>query len=257
METDVREMKRTELLGIPVDSGGSEQCLRDVERLFATRRATVAARSESPLAQHIAFLSLLGLLNARRNHESHRYFGTATLVLPVTRLLATGARILGRPRLSVFRPFDFVIRLLSLAEKHRQSVYLFGSRKGDLERAERNLRVSFPNLILVGRFSGYFPESRADDIVRAIRKASPALLLIGSGVPGRALWGLRNSNNLNPGLSLWVDDYFEICAGRKKNNRRVSLNSVIEVITKPWRIVRVFSFLYYFLLILIHRLRGW
>jgi len=58
------------------------------------------------------------------------------------------------------------------------------------------------------------------NVLLAIKKATPAFLLVGSGLPGRDLWILRRKKELTPGIYLWVDDCFDVFSGRKKSGRQ-------------------------------------
>ena len=73
-------------------------------------------------------------------------------------------------------------------ESHYKSLYLLGGHKKSLMQAERNVRETFPNLAIVGRYVGYYPRSIEPDIVQAIYKASPSLVLLSEGIKEKNLW---------------------------------------------------------------------
>lgn len=202
-----QSLTRTRLLNVPVDVVDEAQALAHVERLLLDKQ------------QHqIVFLTLKGLFRGRRDPEFRRCLREAALVLPVYPGLVKAAAFLRRGALSLYSPFSFVIRLLSTAERLNRSVYLLGARKEDLERAERNLRGSFPRLRLVGRFAGYYPKADERDVLLAIKKATPAFLLAADGLPGRELWVLRRKRELTPGIALWVGDCFDVFSGRRRSS---------------------------------------
>ena len=99
-------------------------------------------------------------------------------MLPVSRSVVRGARFLGRGLASLFNPFEFVIRTLSLIEKSKGAVYLLGARKRTLEAAEENLRGSFHGIRVVGRYFGFYSKKIEASIVTAIKKSAPHLLLV-------------------------------------------------------------------------------
>lgn len=200
---------RVQLLNVPVDALDQDQALKCVEGFLLDGQR-----------HQIVFLSLERLLAARWNPEFRRCVREASLVLPISAAVVRGARFLGKGTLTVYSPFTFAIRLLSLAERLNRTVYLLGGHKQELEKAERNLRDSFRNLRLVGRHSGYYPRSLERNVLLAIKKATPSFLLVASGLPGRDLWILRRKKELTPGIYLWVDDCFDVFAGRKKSGRQ-------------------------------------
>ncbi|MBA7673708.1 N-acetylglucosaminyldiphosphoundecaprenol N-acetyl-beta-D-mannosaminyltransferase [subsurface metagenome] len=199
----------------------------------------------------IVFLDRKKLFKARRDPEFKRCLREASLILPVSSSIVIGARFLKEGNLTRYDSFPFVIRLLSLAERINRTVYLLGSRKEELERAERNLKDSFPGLRLVGRFSGFFSRDMQQNVLLAIKKASPSFLLVGNGPPAKDLWILRHKKEFNPGIYLWIGDCFDLFSGKKRNRPRGLLTRIVK---SSWKIFLIFPLFYYWILILIYKL---
>lgn len=208
----------------------------------------------------IVLLSTRDLLRARHNKELKRTLKEASLVIPISKGILRGARILRRQIPVRYMPFEFTIRLLGILERYKKSVYLLGSRPESLQVAASNLRASFPGLSIVGRCAGYFTKSMEKNIILAIKKAAPSLLLAGRGLPGRDPWIANNKRNLNAGIYLWCGDCYEVFSGRKNKPAKKSwdrgLESLPDLIRKPWRLARILIYFYYLMLLLIHRIRG-
>ena len=220
-------IKRIRLLDVPVDSINQDYALKVVERFLIDQQ------------QHqIVFLDRRKLFKARRNAEFRRCLRDASLILPISKSVVRGARFLRKSNLSLYDPFAFVIRLLAVVERLSKTVYLLGARKEDLERAERNLRDSFPGLRLVGRFSGYFPKEIRKNVLLGVKKASPSLLIVGHGLEGQDLWILRHKTELNPGIYLWAGDSFDRFSGKKSRSGFAF-----------WKIFLVFPVLYYWIIL--------
>ncbi len=208
----------------------------------------------------IVLLSTRDLLRARHNDELKRTLKEASLVIPISKGIIRGARILRRQIPVRYMPFEFTIKLLGILERYKKSVYLLGSRPESLQVAASNLRASFPGLSIVGRCAGYFAKSMEKNIILAIKKASPSLLLAGRGLPARDPWLANNKRNLNVGIYLWCGDCFEIFSGRKNKPSKRSwdrgLEALPDLIRKPWLLARSVFYFYYLILLLVHRLRG-
>lgn len=247
MESDAEKLKRIKVLDVPVDSIDPDMAAQAIVELL-----------DNGVHNQIVFLSLRGLLKARHDPELARCLRDAALVLPTSLAIVRGARFLGTGRLSLFNPFEFIIRLLSVVEKRKGSVYILGSRKSLLETAEENLLGSFHDIRVVGRFNGFFPRGIEADIVTAIKKSSPSLVLVGTGVTGKERWLLRHKREFNPGISLWADNCFEVFAGTEKQVSRklhaMGLGILSGIGRRPWRIVLVFPYLYYQILLLGYKL---
>ena len=217
---------RIRILDVPVDCVDEQQALK-----------VLASFLMDGEAHQLVFLNLKNLFKGRRDREFRRLLREASLILPVHPGIARATRWLRKLKLTVFSPFSFIIRMLSEVERLNRSVYLLGSRKEDIERAERNLRDSYPNLRLVGRFSGYFPKPAEKQVLMAIKKASPSYLMVGSGLPGKDLWILRKKRELNPGVYIWVGDCFEVFSGKRKLSRLAAEGSSLISVFWFWLIV--------------------
>ena len=240
---------RVRILDVPIDTLSLEDALVRVRSLL-----------EGEEHHQIVTLSMENFGRARRDPEFSRAVRQAPLVLPVTRTLASAAKALSRQSIQWIVPFDLVIRLLGVADEAGAAVYLLGARKEHLERTEKNLKASFPRLRLVGRYAGYYVSRVEQDIITAIRKSAPRLILVGTGVPGGELWPLRHRKQLSPGISLWVGDCFEVFAGARHQVSRslytAGLESYSGWLLRPWRLLRVFPRILFWIRILGHRLRG-
>jgi N-acetylglucosaminyldiphosphoundecaprenol N-acetyl-beta-D-mannosaminyltransferase len=180
------------------------------------------------------------------------------MVIPISKSLVGGARFLLKKKVHRYMPFDFVINLLSILEKREFSLYLLGGKMRILKKAEKNIRQTFPRLRIVGRFVGNFKHNEEPTILEAIRKAAPALLLVGKGVKGEERWIARNNAQLNNGLRLWCSDLFDVFAERRRRPSRKVFERGFEWIgfcfQKPWRFFRIFPYMYYKLILLIYRI---
>ena len=247
METGAGTVKRIKLLDVPVDCLDPDVAGKVIEELL-----------DNGQHNQVVFLSLRGLLRARHDPELLRCLRDAALVLPVSLAIVQGARFLGAGAPSLYNNFEHVIRLLSVIEKAKGSVYMLGSRKDILEVAEVNLLGSFHGIRVVGRFYGFFEKHAETDIIVAIKKSSPSLVLVGTGVPGKDTWILKHKKELNPGISLWAGNCFEVFAGREKQVSKklhaAGLGVLSGIGRRPWRLAAVFPYLYYLCLLLGHKI---
>jgi N-acetylglucosaminyldiphosphoundecaprenol N-acetyl-beta-D-mannosaminyltransferase len=238
---------RVSVLGVPVDILPPEG-IEDLVPRFADGKN-----------HQIVLLSLWDLMRARRAGEFRTMIAGASLVLPVSMAIVNGARFLRRAEPVRYMPFDFVVKLLAALEQRGKSVYLLGSSKTSIQKAEGNIKSTFPGLRVVGRFAGRYPKNMEGSIVEAVKKATPTLLLVGTGVPGREKWIPRNLPRFNSGIYLWCSDLFEIFAERRSKPSRALFHKGIEwipyLLRRPWKLYRGFIYLWYCLLLLFARLR--
>ncbi|MFP4010112.1 MAG: WecB/TagA/CpsF family glycosyltransferase [Spirochaetaceae bacterium] len=244
-----KRVHRIRVVGVPVDVIPPE----DMESVVAEMLAGSGR-------QQVVFLRLRDLMRARRSAEFRRLVENAGLIVPITPGIVRGARFLRRREPVRYEPFNFVIRLLGILEGRRASAYLFGLGRKYLMQVEHNLRETFPGLRLVGRYPGYYPRGLEQDIITAIKKAQPTLLLVGPGVPWPDRWILRHKAVLNPGIYLAAPEVLEIFADRRareaEGRSARALHAVSGIVLHPWRVLRLFMYLWYGLLLLVYRLFG-
>jgi len=206
----------------------------------------------------IVLLSLWDLLRARRNKEFREYILNASLVIPISKSLVSGAKFLTGKTVYRYMPFKFVISILTFLEKHDLSLYLFGGTSKVLRKTEKNLRITFPNLKIVGRCEGTIRKKDEAVVIEAIRKASPTLLLVGKGRKGKELWIHRHSTLLNSTFQFWCSDLFDVFAEKKRRPSDAVFEKGLESLTccfkNPLMFFRVFSYFRYIFLLLVYKI---
>lgn len=242
-----KTIQRVTLLKVPVDIVPPEQLGSVVYDLLKDGKE-----------HNIILLSLWDLLRARRSGEYRTYVMRASLVIPISKSLSSGIKFLTGEKAYRYMPFDFIVNMLTILENREFSCYLLGGKIKVLLKTEKNIRQTFPRLRIVGRFIGYFKRQEEATIIKAIKKASPSLLLVGSGVRGGERWIARHNVALGNGMRLWCSDIFDVFAERKKHPSRGAFNSGLEWIgycfQKPLKFFRIFPYFYYKCLLLFYKL---
>ena len=240
---------RVNLLDIPLDVVSDNQLEDRIVQLL-----------DDGKKHQIVLLSLWDFMRVRGKSNYATSIRSSSLILTSSKLVAFGAKFLRKSEITRHMPFEFVIRLLSVLEKRRRSVYVIGGRPSILQTATSNLRGSFPELHIVGRCAGYFPISHEENILLAIRKASPSLILGGKGLPGRDKWMQHNRKHFTAGLTYWCGTCIDVFSGkRKKMSRELwakGLDFFPELIRNPLRALRGFVYLWYLLLLLYSKITG-
>jgi len=247
VETKV-ERQTVKLLNVPIDIIAPEQLSDYVYELLKDKKE-----------HNIVLLSLWDLLRARRSGDYRTYVQRADLVIPISKSLVSGIKFLTGIKANRYMPFDFIVSLLTILEAREFSCYLLGGRTKIILKTEKNIRQTFPKLRIVGRFPGYFKRSDEATIIKAIKKASPALLLAGKGIRGEEKWIARNNVALGTsGMRLWCSDIFDVFAEKKKHPSRAAFDLGLEWIgytfQKPYKFFRIFPYMYYKILLLVYKL---
>lgn len=237
-------MKRIEILGVPVDICKPEEL-----------ESAVLTVLEKSGTKQIVFLSIWDLISARNKKSDFKdCLKDADLILPVSKTILNTAKFLHIETPFRYNPFTTVIQILNILEAHYKTLYLLGGRKKALQTAEKNVRSTFRNLHIVGRYVGFYPKQAEDDVVAAIRKASPSLAIISEGIKEKNLWYYRRRESFSNSIFLYYRDCIGIFADRIK---RVSEKSFEkgheiwhEVAHYPIKMFLIFPYTGFLLLVL-------
>lgn len=242
------KVSRVEILKVPVDIVQPEDLEDVIKSLFDDDRN-----------HHLVLLSMADLMRARRSGEFRTYVNQADLVIPISRSIISTARFIKRREPVRYEPFDFIIRAMATIERWNRSIYFFGSSKKHLGLAEKNIRDTFPQLRIVGRHSGYVSKAFMPQIIQAIRKATPTLLLVGRGVHGGERWIQRNLKNFESGLYLWCSDVLDVFAKKRHRPSKTMFDHGSEWLHylpgRPWNIFRIYTWFRMKMIALWYRLR--
>jgi N-acetylglucosaminyldiphosphoundecaprenol N-acetyl-beta-D-mannosaminyltransferase len=226
-----------------------EEDLETAIRLMASAKAK----------QQIVLLSFRDFMLARQSAERRLMLNQAALVLPTSKTLVRGIACLKLGEARRYMPFELVIKVLGVIEKLNGTLYVLGGRTREQNITAGNLRDSFPGLKLIGRYAGYYPKEREEDILTAIKKAAPTLLLTGGGLKGRDLWIYRHKEKLHDGLYCWCAECFDIFCGKKPRLSRTQwergLDQIPRFFKNPLRFFLIFPRLWYYLVLLVYRIR--
>ncbi|TVQ27829.1 MAG: hypothetical protein EA383_01745 [Spirochaetaceae bacterium] len=241
-------VERTDIAGIPVDIFTEEAIPEAVDAMLA-----------SDTYHQIVFLRTWDLMRARRSPQFRQCVRESSLSVPVSRGIKRSAGFLRRRPLSRHMPFEFVIRMLSALEQRNRSVYILGGDKTHLHRVEEGIKLTFPGIRVVGRYTGYYPKEYELNITTAIKKSAPDLLLVGPGISGKDLWVFTHRKLFNPGICVWSTEVFDIFSDRKRKPTRQAFlrgtDRISVLLTHPWRMLRLPVYLWFGLVLLYHRIR--
>ncbi len=235
-------VKRIDFLGLPVDVVRPEELEKVVYNLI-----------EQPGTKQIVFLTVWDILKARGDTELRLCIENAALVLPVSKSITTGIRFLNKPLPIRYDPFRTLVSFFTILENRYRSLYLLGGQSEILNESEKNIRSTYPGLQIVGRVAGYFQKRNEKDIISAIFKANPSMVLIGDGISTGPRWPYERRNSFGTSIFVYYKEAFSIFSQRKK---RLSVSAFeagkeiwYEIARNPFKIFLVFPFIWYILLL--------
>lgn len=240
-------VKRIKLLGVPVDICAPENLENELMEMMA-----------KPGTKQIIYLSIWDLLKARRRGDFQEAVKNASLILPVSKSIIKAAKFLKKDIPVRHNPFTTTIQIMSIMESHFKSLYMLGSTKKTLQKAERNVRDTFPQLKMIGRYVGYYPKKSESKIVEAIFKAQPSLVLLSEGIKEKNCWAYRRRNSFSSSIFVYYKECFGIFSERIKRISEKTFNHgnemFVEILHNPFKIFMIFPYLYFINLLLFTKL---
>ncbi len=241
-------VKRINILGLPIDIVNEENLQEVIERIYNRNDC-----------RQVILLDFHEFMKSRHDSERKEALLQAALIIPTSSLIVNAAKYLNKGSSPLYRPYSFIIRLLGILENKTKSVYLLGSDMNGVRAVESTLRSTFPGIRVVGRYAANFRKKRKMDVLTAIKKSSPTLLLTGVGLKGRHLWFSRHRQHLAGGLAIWEKTCFGVFSGRrqKPNDSKAArlITGFFNTLIRPWRILRLFRYLYFFIILLVASIR--
>lgn len=238
--------QRIDVLGVPVDIISPQNIESEIMELLA-----------KPGTKQIVFLNIWELLKARGKNDFALCVKNADLVIPVSKSIIKGAKFLRKQAPVIYNPFDAVISILSVLENHYRSLYLLGGHKKAVMAAEKNVRKTFRGLQIVGRYVGYYPKSVENDVIQAIYKASPSLVLVSDGIREKNCWSYNRRNQFASSIFLYYHDAIGIFSERvKRISDKTFKNGHVfwhELIRNPLKIFYIFPYFRYIMLLFWYR----
>ena len=240
-------IERIEILGVPVDICQEENLETEILELLI-----------KPGTKQIVFLSVWGLLKARRKNDFAECVRKADIVIPISRSILKAAFFL---KLNVpvrYNPFTALINILTVLDAHRKTFYILGGKKKSLQKAYGNVKKTFQDLQIVGRYVGYYPKNQEDNIVQAIYKASPSLVLLSEGVKEKDCWAFNRYNRFSSSIFIYYRDAIGIFSDQVRRVKESTFDAGREIwneiLKNPLKIFLIFPYLYFKILLVWHRI---
>jgi N-acetylglucosaminyldiphosphoundecaprenol N-acetyl-beta-D-mannosaminyltransferase len=194
------------ILGVPFDNITTEETLRIIDEMIASRRP-----------HYLATANVDFLVQASRDVELRRILFDAHLVLCDGTPLVWASRLLGNPLPERVAGSDLVPLLLGVAAEKGYRPFFLGATPDTLETAVARVHEKYPNLKLAGYYSPPFNkllEMDHEAIRDRIVSTEPDILLVGFGCPKQEKWINMHYRSLGVPVAVGVGGTFDFLAGK-------------------------------------------
>jgi N-acetylglucosaminyldiphosphoundecaprenol N-acetyl-beta-D-mannosaminyltransferase len=216
------------VLGVRVSNVDVPQSLAIIEGLIerGTPHQMVTVNTEFVMA-------------AQKDAEFKAIIQAAALALPDGVGLLWAARFLGHPLKERVTGVDTVQRVAELAARKGYRLFLLGAAQGVADLCARRLSDQYPNLQIVGTYSGSPAVEEEDEIVALVQQAKPDVLFVAYGAPQQDKWIARNLERLGVPLAMGVGGALDFIAGvavrAPRWTQQLGLEWLHRLYRQPWR----------------------
>ena len=246
-QVDLSDAKVTNILGIGVDNITRAQAVVKVMEMI-----------KSGGVFHVMALNPYKIMRFKSNADLRLICSSADMRLPSGAGLRWAAKRLKRPIRERIPLLSFMMDLIRIAEIKEFSIFMVGGKPEVVERAFFNIRKSFPKIRIVGRHGGYFNAEREKSVIEAMRKSQANIVFVGLGFPKEDRWIHRFKSEFRNTVFISVGGCIDIISGEIKKAPAFFMERGLEwfyrIITRPWRIGRLFLTILFFTMVLAKRI---
>lgn len=243
---------RHQILGVPVDT---------VNLDGAVDRIAEWLRAPEPGLRHVVTVNPEFVIAARRNPSFQAVLQEASLSTADGIGIVLAARILSLPIQDRVSGVDLVDRLAARSPENCRMFFL-GAEPGVAAQAQRVLEKRYPDVQIVGSYSGAPRDEDFGKIERELKAARPTVLLVAFGHPRQDLWIDRHRERLDAHgilIAVGVGGTFDYLSGRVPRApypvRRLGLEWLFRLVRQPRRWRRQLALPLFVVLVLRERFR--
>jgi N-acetylglucosaminyldiphosphoundecaprenol N-acetyl-beta-D-mannosaminyltransferase len=204
MKTDV-ELKKVDILGIPVNAFTMEDLLGVIDARIASRKRLL-----------MGVVNAAKIVNARKNAELMRSVKQADLVLADGAPVVWLSHMLGTPLPQRLAGIDIMYRMLERASKQHFRVYFLGAKTEVVQRVVAVSASRYPNLVVAGYKDGYFSNGEDKAVAQTIKESRADILFVAMPSPQKENFLAKWFDFMDVPVCHGVGGSFDVMAGFTK-----------------------------------------
>jgi len=236
-------VKYIDIFGINVCNGSENEIMDLLKGFFEKKKI-----------RHIVTLNSMMIMRSFFDKGFRQILQKADLIVPDSIGVGMAFRMKGEKLIQRLPGVDLARKLMNYSEEENKTVYLLGGKKHVSLQTEKNIKSSYRNLRVIGRYHGYFKDKEEESVFLAIRKSCADLVLVSIGSPKQEKLIAKYRDNLNSKILLGIGGAFDIYSGTKKRApvffQKNNMEWFYRIITQPRKYYQFFILLAYFFICL-------
>jgi N-acetylglucosaminyldiphosphoundecaprenol N-acetyl-beta-D-mannosaminyltransferase len=194
-------------------------------------------------AHHVCTTNPEFMIIAQHDFIFRQILKRADLCIPDGTGLLWAADVLKTPLKERVTGSDGTLRIAQEAAERGWKLFFLGAAPGVADEAADILREQFPEIQVVGTYSGSPAPDEEDEIVEIVNDSGADILLVAYGAPQQDKWIARNLPRLNVRMAMGVGGALDFVAGHVPRApqwmRENRLEWLYRLYKQPWRIRRM------------------
>ena len=147
---------------------------------------------------------------------------------------------------------DLMLKICEKSQQYEAKIFLYGAKKEIVEKAQEELKKTYPQINIVGQCNGYVDEKQA---IEQIKKSGADIVFVGLGSPKQEQFIIKYKEELeNARILMPVGGSFDVISKTKKRAPKwiikINLEWLYRLFQEPKRIFRQAKLIKFIYLIL-------
>jgi N-acetylglucosaminyldiphosphoundecaprenol N-acetyl-beta-D-mannosaminyltransferase len=194
---------KIQVLGVAIDALTKKQALDEITRLARQGGSHQVVTANPEI-----------LDNASRDAGLRSIINSASLVTADGQGVLLAGRILGHRFPERVTGIELAEDLCAQSAERGLSLYFLGAKPGVAAEAVKKMQEKYPGCRIVGSHHGYFRDQGPEQVIRDVKAAGPAVLLVGLGSPFQEHFIHDYLAQTGAAVAIGVGGSFDVLSGR-------------------------------------------
>ena len=183
---------------------------------------------------------------SKTNHNFYSFQKNADIIICDSKWVQIAIKYLYGVWVNHLSYYLWVPQLYTFCNEKKLKVFLLGAKEKNLQKALKNFKQEFPNIIFESQ-NGYFEKNGYENniVTKKINSFNPDILMVGMGMPLQEKWLSDNIPNINANVFTNGGAFIDVFSGEKvipKWITSIGMEWLYRLIKDPRRMWRRYLF---------------
>lgn len=198
-------------------------------------------------SKYICVCNTHSLVTGSNDRHFKNVLDNASLCIPDGMPLVWGLKMMDFKSQDRVDGPNLMLKLCELSSIKEYRIFLYGSTQETLEKLEKELKIKYKNIKIVGKISPPFKKQTEEEVlqdIKAINSVKPDLVFVSLGCPKQEIWMNTNKNKVN-GIMIGVGAAFNFITGDIKRPpvffQKLGLEWFFRLLSEPKRLFKRYA----------------